>query len=321
MTDFSKPVVTDAYATLLPALVTELQDLARGLEPTATGSHTNIPTNAIRWNAASVYWEKYNGVSWAALAAPYAISISGNAATATTATSATTATTAGNVSGIVAVANGGTGAATLAANNVLLGNGTTALQTVAPGTAGNVLTSNGTTWQSAAAPLAVPSGAITMWPTATAPSGWLLADGTAVSRTTYAALFAIIGTVFGAGNGSTTFNLPNYTDRMPIGSGNSYLTGATGGSADAIVVSHTHTFTGNALGTHSHSASAGAFVQNAAGGVDSAGGSGFISGASTNSSTAAASAGTPSGTNSTTGSSGVGANLPPYLGIRFIIKT
>lgn len=311
MTDFSKPVVTDAYATLLPALVTELQDLARGLEPTATGSHTNIPTNAIRWNAASVYWEKYNGTSWAALAAPYAISISGNAATATTATSATTATTAGNVSGIVAVANGGTGAATLAANNVLLGNGTTALQTVAPGTAGNVLTSTGSTWASSAAPLAVPSGAITMWPTAIAPSGWLLADGSAVSRTTYAALFAIIGTVFGAGNGSTTFNLPNYTDRMPIGSGNSYLTGATGGSADAIVVSHTHTFTGNALPTHSHDVNVG--------------GSGSGSSApplyTGTTSTSAVSAGTPSGTNSTTGSSGVGANLPPYLGIRFIIKT
>jgi len=48
------------------------------------------------------------------------------------------------------VASGGTGAATLAANNVLLGNGTSAVQTVAPGTAGNVLTSNGTTWQSTA---------------------------------------------------------------------------------------------------------------------------------------------------------------------------
>lgn len=50
------------------------------------------------------------------------------------------------------VASGGTGAATLTANNVLLGNGTSAVQTVAPGTAGNLLTSNGTTWTSAAAP-------------------------------------------------------------------------------------------------------------------------------------------------------------------------
>jgi uncharacterized protein (TIGR02145 family) len=58
---------------------------------------------------------------------------------------------AANVTGTVAVANGGTGATTLTANNVLLGNGTSALQAVAPGTSGNVLTSNGTTWTSAAA--------------------------------------------------------------------------------------------------------------------------------------------------------------------------
>jgi hypothetical protein len=55
------------------------------------------------------------------------------------------------VTGTLPVANGGTGAATLTANNVLLGNGTSAVQTVAPGTSGNVLTSDGTTWTSAAA--------------------------------------------------------------------------------------------------------------------------------------------------------------------------
>jgi hypothetical protein len=54
------------------------------------------------------------------------------------------------VTGTLPVANGGTGATTLTANNVLLGNGTSALQVVAPGTSGNVLTSNGTTWTSAA---------------------------------------------------------------------------------------------------------------------------------------------------------------------------
>jgi hypothetical protein len=56
-----------------------------------------------------------------------------------------------NPSGALSVINGGTGAATLTLNNVLLGNGTNALQAVAPGTLGNVLTSNGTTWTSAAA--------------------------------------------------------------------------------------------------------------------------------------------------------------------------
>jgi hypothetical protein len=60
-------------------------------------------------------------------------------------------------SGTLAVANGGTGATTLAANNVILGNGTDAFQTVAPGTNGNVLTSNGTTWQSTVLPSSVTS--------------------------------------------------------------------------------------------------------------------------------------------------------------------
>jgi hypothetical protein len=64
------------------------------------------------------------------------------------------------VTGTLPVANGGTGAATLTANNVLLGNGTSALQTVAPGTAGNVLTSNGTTWASSTpTPATAPAGA------------------------------------------------------------------------------------------------------------------------------------------------------------------
>jgi hypothetical protein len=66
--------------------------------------------------------------------------------------------TASNVTGTVAVANGGTGATSLTANNVLLGNGTSAVQVVAPGTNGNVLTSNGTTWQSTA-----PSGGASPW--------------------------------------------------------------------------------------------------------------------------------------------------------------
>jgi uncharacterized protein (TIGR02145 family) len=62
------------------------------------------------------------------------------------------------VTGTLPIANGGTGATTLPANNILLGNGTSTLQSVAPGANGNVLTSNGTTWTSAAASVQVPSG-------------------------------------------------------------------------------------------------------------------------------------------------------------------
>jgi hypothetical protein len=76
-----------------------------------------------------------------------------------------------HVSGTLPVANGGTGAATLAANNVLLGNGTSALQTVAPGTNGFVLTSNGSTWFSAAISVGSNATAFTANGTFTIPSG------------------------------------------------------------------------------------------------------------------------------------------------------
>ena len=55
----------------------------------------------------------------------------------------------------------------------------------------------------------LPAGAVAHFAMSSAPSGWLKADGSAVSRTTYAALFAAIGTTFGAGDGSTTFNIPD----------------------------------------------------------------------------------------------------------------
>lgn len=73
---------------------------------------------------------------------------------------ATGQVSATQVTGTLPIANGGTGAATLTANNVVLGNGTSAVQFVAPSTAGNLLTSNGTSWvsQASAAPV-VPAGA------------------------------------------------------------------------------------------------------------------------------------------------------------------
>jgi microcystin-dependent protein len=63
----------------------------------------------------------------------------------------------------------------------------------------------------------VPTGAVTPYAGTAAPAGWLLAQGQAVSRTTYAALFAVCSTTYGVGDGSTTFNLPNLKGRAPIG--------------------------------------------------------------------------------------------------------
>ena len=157
------------------------------------------------------------------------------------------------------------------------------------------------------------SGSIVMWPTASAPTGYLLCDGTAVSRSTYSTLFTLFGTTFGTGDGSTTFNLPNYTNRMPYGT----TIGSTGGSADAIVVSHTHTATSTVTDPgHSHLGSVYNYYS------ASTGSGGYVSGINQSTATSTATTGiTVATTNATAGVSGTNANLPPYLGINFIIKT
>ena len=87
-----------------------------------------------------------------------------------------------------------------------------------------------------------PVGSVKMYAGSTAPSKWLFCRGQAISRSTYAKLFDVIGTTYGAGDGSTTFNLPDLRDRMPIGVGNLYALNAKGGSKDAIVPYHLHSY-------------------------------------------------------------------------------
>ena len=62
-----------------------------------------------------------------------------------------------------------------------------------------------------------PVGSISLFAGTTAPNGWLICDGSAVSRTTYANLFSVIGTTYGSGDGSTTFNIPDLQGRVPVG--------------------------------------------------------------------------------------------------------
>lgn len=65
----------------------------------------------------------------------------------------------------------------------------------------------------------IPIGAMVPWPVNSTPANYLIANGAAVSRTTYKDLFGVYGTRFGAGNGSTTFNLPDYRDYFLVGAG------------------------------------------------------------------------------------------------------
>lgn len=96
-----------------------------------------------------------------------------------------------------------------------------------------------------------PPGMLALWATATAPTGWLICDGSAVSRTTYADLFAVLSTAYGVGDGSTTFNLPDLRGRFPLGkaaSGTGSTLGGTGGAIDhshAVDVASTTSGTGS----------------------------------------------------------------------------
>jgi microcystin-dependent protein len=64
---------------------------------------------------------------------------------------------------------------------------------------------------------AIPTGTLSQFAGAAAPTGWLICDGSAISRSTYATLFAVVGTTYGSGDGSTTFNLPDLRGRVAVG--------------------------------------------------------------------------------------------------------
>jgi len=130
----------------------------------------------------------------------------------------------------------------------------------------------------------IPSGLISIWSgsTGSIPSGWLICDGT---------------------NGT-----PDLRSSFIIGAGSTYSVGQTGGSADAIVVSHTHTVTDPGHKHNTTSTGSGALINASANGA---------TGASTSTTDTA----TTGITLQTAGTSGTGANLPPYYALAFIMKT
>ena len=90
------------------------------------------------------------------------------------------------------------------------------------------------------------AGTVYMYAGSTAPTGYLLCDGSDVSRTTYAALFDAIGTTFGAGDGSTTFGLPDLSGKVIIGTSSSHALASTGGE-------ESHALTSTEMPAHLHS--------------------------------------------------------------------
>ena len=105
----------------------------------------------------------------------------------------------------------------------------------------------------------IPTATIVPWSDSSVPSGFLECNGGAVSRTTYAALFAIIGTTYGAGDGSSTFNVPDLQDNVPVGKSNNKALASTGGANTVTSTGNVGGSTANAtlstaqLASHSHS--------------------------------------------------------------------
>jgi microcystin-dependent protein len=102
---------------------------------------------------------------------------------------------------------------------------------------------DGSVTQAKASNMLVPAGAVMAFAMNAAPTGWLAADGSAVSRTTYATLFAAVSTIYGVGDGSTTFNLPDLRGYFVRGSGTNgdgTAAGTFGAKQADELKSHTH---------------------------------------------------------------------------------
>lgn len=168
-------------------------------------------------------------------------------------------------------------------------------------------------------------GMVTSWAGShtNVPTGWMLCDGSAISRATYADLFAVIGTNFGSGDGSTTFNLPNYHDYWLIGAPSSLSTApnpsgvpgswvSTSGTSFYNSFAHStngahssHATSMNSAGSHSHTAGHTHTVTSAASGSATEGTHGvsgaFNSAGAAHTHSITSGANSASGTNRTTG--------------------
>ena len=150
-----------------------------------------------------------------------------------------------------------------------------------------------------------PTGTVSAFAGSSAPTGYALCDGSAVNRTTEAALFAVIGTTYGSGNGSTTFNLPDLRGRVVAGLGESLL-GATadslGDDNGLIADTKEHTLTEAEMPSHSHT-----YVKHTSLGASGSGGNAQL--------------GTTSQSTSSVGDGEAHNNVQPTIILNYIIKT
>lgn len=171
--------------------------------------------------------------------------------------------------------------------------------------------------------LGLPAGMIQPSASINLPAGWLLCDGRAVDRTTYADLYAAIGVRYGAGNGSTTFNLPQLQGRVPVGYSATdtefNALGKTGGAKTHTLTIAEMPFHSHGVNDPGHSHAQNVTANNGSPGVrrdyaSDGASSAFPQGINTNSSTTGI---------TTVGNGGGGAhnNLQPYQTVNYLIKT
>jgi len=245
-----------------------------------------------------------------------------------------TVTGATTLSTVLGIASGGTGLTSFTTGDVVYASGSTTIAKLGIGSALQVLKTNA----GATAPSWVtetdlcPVGSIIMYGAASAPTNWLLCDGAAVSRTTYADLFTAIGTTYGSGDGSATFEVPDMQSRFPVGydGGSSYALAATGGATtDTPTLSGTNTGTtlsASQIPAHQHGGVTTGWPSGSwTGGTGAVQTAIDVSGDSTASGAVNLSlentGGGSSHTHTWSGTSTAVDILPPYLVVNYIIKT